>query len=100
LVLPSILNVHGKAKWELQWDDTAEIWAFGDYKHYSSLITLCFVFGVPSPKHTLDGAAVPAAFFEGRIADIKEYCMDDVLADMRVYRRMKSLAEITEVIRR
>lgn len=98
IALPQILAVQYAKPWELNWEDTAELWQFTDKKHYVSLITLAYVFGIPSPKTTLDGSQVPAAFYEGRIDDIKKYCLDDVLCLVRIWRKMKYEVEITDII--
>lgn len=99
LPLPSILNITGKPKWEIAWLDTAELWQFGDYSHYVSLITLCFVFKIPSPKQTLEGSEVPAAFYRGEIQLIANYCLDDTFALINVFRAMQNAAPIVHVKR-
>jgi DNA polymerase elongation subunit (family B) len=47
--LPEVLNTYGKKPWETNLVDTAQIWKFGQYKNYTSLATLCHLFGIPSP---------------------------------------------------
>ncbi|HEY0770939.1 MAG TPA: ribonuclease H-like domain-containing protein [Sphingobacteriaceae bacterium] len=99
-VLPPILNTRNKKPWDVLWECTAEMWSCTDKKHYVSLITMAYVFGIPSPKVTLDGSKVMAAWFEGKINEIKEYCIDDVFTLGRIHRKLLSLPDITEIIRK
>jgi hypothetical protein len=92
--LPDIFKVMGKKPWEINWIDTAELWQFTEKKHYVSLITLCFVFGIPTPKHDLEGAQVPAAFYRGEITRIATYCLDDVSALINGFRGLEGKAAI------
>jgi len=95
--LPPILNIIGKKPWEVNLDDTMEMWRFTDLKSYTSLITLCYCLKIESSKGDLDGSKVKDAFFDGKIEDIKKYCNLDVLALIRVWRRLKYLAPIEKV---
>lgn len=88
LVVPPILEIAGKKPWEIKLLDTQEMWQFGDFKGHTSLITLCHAFDVPSPKDDMDGSMVPAAFYAGKIKDIKQYCMNDVFSLANVHRKM------------
>lgn len=45
-----------------------------------SLLSLCTLLSVPSPKEAITGKEVPKAFFEGRIIEIKDYSERDVEA--------------------
>lgn len=86
--LPSILNVGSAKPWEVKWLDTVTEWQATDMKYYVSLITLAYVFGLPSPKEELEGAEVPKAYYDGRIQDIAKYCLNDVATLINVYRRI------------
>jgi DNA polymerase elongation subunit (family B) len=98
LPIPPLLNTEGQKPWEVRLLDTADIWRFGDSKYYASLISLAFAFGVQSPKGDMDGSQVGAAFREGRIEDIKQYCLRDVVALINVYRSMRNLNIIQNVV--
>lgn len=98
MALPNILNIGTKKPWEVAWDDTAVMWKFADFKSYTSLITLCYVFGVESPKQEIDGSQVAQAFLDGKIQTIKKYCMQDVRALIEVYRGINQLPTVTEII--
>ena len=50
LPLPKMLDIAGKKPWEIQHLDTMELWKFGDYKHYTSLELLTYIFDIPTPK--------------------------------------------------
>ncbi len=79
IALPGILNVRFKKPWETPWLDTIEMWQFSDRKHYVSLITLAYAFGLKSPKETMSGADVAPAFRAGEIKKIANYCLDDLI---------------------
>ena len=42
--LPFLLNIAGKKPWEIKHIDTMELWKFGDFKNYTSLNLLTYVF--------------------------------------------------------
>lgn len=85
IALPMILNVRFKKPWETPWLDTAEMWQFSDRKHYVSLITLAYAFGLKSPKETMSGADVAPAFRAGEIKKIANYCIDDLVTLVNSY---------------
>jgi len=98
LPIPPLLNTEGQKPWDLRLLDTADIWRFSDNKYYASLISLAYAFGIPSPKEDIDGSQVGTAFFEGRIEDIKKYCMRDVVTLINIYRCMRNLKVIEKVM--
>lgn len=49
---------------------------------------LCKALSIPTPKKGIDGSKVWDEVKAGRIADVAEYCADDVLATRAVHRRM------------
>ena len=80
LELPHILNLAGKKPWEVQHLDTMELWKFGDYKHYTSLILLTHVFNIPTPKDDISGADVWKVYWEEKdLHRIVNYCQKDVI---------------------
>ena len=70
LPLPPVLDIYGKKPWEVNHVDTLELWKFGDYKHFTSLNLLAHVFGIPSPKDSMDGSMVAKTFYEEK--DLKK----------------------------
>jgi 3'-5' exonuclease len=88
--LPSILDVAGKKPWETLYLDTMELWKFGDYKHYTSLNLLAYLFGIPSPKSDIDGSLVASVYWkEHDLSRIVRYCQQDVLTVVRLYLKFK-----------
>lgn len=88
LKIPNILNVAGKKPWEINHLDTMELWKFGDYKHYTSLELLTYIFGIPTPKDDIDGSEVAKVFYEEKDIDrIIVYCEKDVIATIQLVRK-------------
>jgi predicted PolB exonuclease-like 3'-5' exonuclease len=97
LKLPNLLNIAGKKPWEISHLDTMELWKFGDYKHYTSLELLTYIFDIPTPKDDIDGSQVAAVFYEeGDIDRIIKYCEKDVVATVQLMRRYSGLPLIHE----
>lgn len=90
--LPEMLNTAGKKPWEINHLDTMELWKFGDYKNYTSLELLTYVFDIPTPKDDIDGSQVAAVFYEEEDIDrIITYCEKDVIATIQLMRRYNQL---------
>jgi predicted PolB exonuclease-like 3'-5' exonuclease len=88
LKLPNLLNIAGKKPWEISHLDTMELWKFGDYKHYTSLELLTYIFDIPTPKDDIDGSQVASVFYEeGDIDRIIKYCEKDVIATVQLMLR-------------
>jgi 3'-5' exonuclease len=97
LRLPTCLDVAGKKPWEVSFLDTMELWKFGDYKHYTSLKQLTYIFGIPSPKEDIDGSQVAEVFWKERdLARIARYCERDVLAIAQLFLKYKGEPLIEE----
>jgi hypothetical protein len=80
LPLPDIVNIAGKKPWEVAHLDTMELWKFGDYKNYTSLVLLAAVFGIPTPKDDIDGSMVAEVYYkEKNLERIVHYCQRDTL---------------------
>jgi 3'-5' exonuclease len=83
-----MLNLAGKKPWEIAHLDTMELWKFGDYKHYTSLELLTYIFNIPTPKDDIDGSQVARVFYEeGDIDRIITYCEKDVIATIQLVHR-------------
>ncbi len=81
--LPKIFDIAGAKPWEMKemLIDTLQLWKFGDYKHYTSLVLLCELFNIPTPKDDIDGSEVCAIYWEENdINRIVRYCEKDTLA--------------------
>ena len=97
LRLPTILNTAGKKPWEVKHLDTMELWKFGDYKHYTSLELLTYVFNIPTPKDDIDGSQVAKVFYEDKDLDrIIIYCEKDVIATIQLFLRYQGLPLIDD----
>lgn len=97
MALPSILNLAGKKPWEIQHLDTMELWKFGDYKAYTSLALLCYVFKIPTPKDDISGADVARVYYEEQdLPRITTYCEKDVIALIQLFLRMNGEPLIDE----
>ena len=97
LGLPEVLNIAGKKPWEISHLDTLELWKFGDYKAYTSLALLCYVFNIPTPKDDISGADVSRVYYiEKDLKRIKKYCEKDVVALIQLFLRMKGSSLVDE----
>jgi uncharacterized protein YprB with RNaseH-like and TPR domain len=97
LKLPFILNVSGKKPWEIKHLDTMELWKFGDFKNYTSLDLLTYIFNIPTPKDDMDGSQVAKVFYEEKNLDrIIHYCEKDVIATIQLFRKYQGDSLIDE----
>ena len=95
--LPRVLDNSGKKPWEVNHLDTLELWKFGDYKHYTSLSLLAYIFGIPSPKSDMDGSMVAKTWWKDKnLSRIKSYCEQDVATLAQVILRFKSEPSIPD----
>lgn len=89
LKIPLLLDIAGKKPWEVNLLDTMELWKFGDYKSYTSLILLANVFGIPTPKDDIDGSMVYKVYWEEKnLERIVTYCQKDVLTVAQILLKM------------
>lgn len=97
LKLPFILNVAGKKPWEIKHLDTMELWKFGDFKNYTSLDLLTYIFNIPTPKDDMDGSQVAKVFYDEKNLDrIIHYCEKDVIATIQLFRKYQGDSIIDE----
>jgi DNA polymerase elongation subunit (family B) len=88
--LPESLNIAGKKPWDVKHLDTLELWKFGDYKNYTSLDLLAYLFNIPSPKDQIDGSMVHAVYWNDKdLERIKTYCEKDVITIAQLMLRYK-----------
>jgi uncharacterized protein YprB with RNaseH-like and TPR domain len=89
--LPYKLDLFGKKPWEVPHLDTMELWKFGDYKHFTSLILLAHILGIPSPKEDMDGSMVKDVFYEENdLNRIVSYCELDVVTTAQVFLKLRN----------
>jgi len=101
LEIPSILDTSGKKPWEVKNLDTMEMWKFGDYKSYTSLILLAGALGIKSPKDDIDGSQVWRVYWlENNLKRIVKYCEKDVITVAQILRKFKrqNLLEDEDII--
>ncbi len=97
LELPGLLDTAGKKPWEVNHVDTMELWKFGDFKNYTSLELLAYVFGIPSPKNDIDGSMVAGVYYEeDDLPRIVKYCERDVVTIIQLLLKFKSMPLIPE----
>ncbi|HPN72125.1 MAG TPA: ribonuclease H-like domain-containing protein, partial [Saprospiraceae bacterium] len=86
VTMPHMLDIAGKKPWQTeQLLDTLDLWRFGDIKGYTSLNLICAVLGIESPKTDMDGSKVgPVYYEEGDLERISSYCVEDVIATIKV----------------
>lgn len=90
--LPYVLDNAGKKPWEINLEDPAEMWKFGDFKHTASLDLLAHCFGIPSPKQDVCGADVGRLYWEDKeLMKIVIYCEGDVRTLAEVHKRIKQV---------
>jgi len=95
--LPEIFNTAGKKPWEIKNVDTMELWKFGDFKNYTSLNLLTYIFNIPSPKDDIDGSMVYETFYvEKDLQKIVHYCERDVIAVAQLLRAYNYLPLIED----
>jgi hypothetical protein len=89
--LPEKLDIGGKKPWEVKFLDTMELWKFGDYKNFSSLNLLAYIFNIPTPKDDIDGSQVADVYYnEKNLSRIVEYCEKDVLTVAQLFLRYRN----------
>ncbi|MCX7727887.1 MAG: ribonuclease H-like domain-containing protein [Bacteroidia bacterium] len=72
--------------------DTMDMWKFGDFKNYTSLDLLAYVFGLDSPKEELDGSMIAKVYYEDNNMDkIESYCKKDVVTLIEVYKKLNEI---------
>jgi len=95
--IPKILDTSGKKPWEVKHLDTMEMWKFGDYKSYTSLILLAAIFGIESPKDDIDGSQVGKIYWEENdLGRIEKYCKKDVITVAQILLKFKGMDMLME----
>ena len=82
-----IINTSVNAKaWDNKVFDTMT--QFAGFGKHISLDKLCLALGIPSPKCDMDGSMVSKYVADGRLNDVVEYCLQDIVATSACYKRM------------
>jgi predicted PolB exonuclease-like 3'-5' exonuclease len=69
--------------------DTMRRWSFGDRRNNTSLDDLAWAFGIESSKtEDVEGSKVFELYQAGKLAEIREYNLNDVRVTRKVYERM------------
>ena len=76
--------------------DVREVLAGNERHRRGSLDYFCAIFGIPSPKEHMNGAAVGEAYKQGRLEDIAQYCLADCRATGALYERIKPYYALPE----
>lgn len=85
LVPHPIVNMAVNSKsWDNKVFDTMT--QFAGYGNRISLEKLCLALNIESPKGEIDGSMVGKAVADGRIKEVSDYCIRDVVATRNVYR--------------
>ncbi len=88
--LPSCMDIAGLKPWQVNHQDTLELWRFGDYKNYTSLDLMAQILNVPSSKTDIDGSQVACTYWdENDLERITKYCLRDVYTTALVYMKLK-----------
>jgi uncharacterized protein YprB with RNaseH-like and TPR domain len=97
IAIPGILNNAGKKPWEVQHLDTMEMWKFGDFKSFTSLELLAYVFDIPTPKEDIDGSMVGDVYWKHKdLERIKIYCQKDVITLAQLILKFRNENLLTE----
>jgi predicted PolB exonuclease-like 3'-5' exonuclease len=97
LPIPTMLDIAGKKPWEVNLLDTMELWKFGDYKSFTSLVLLASAFGIPTPKDDIDGSMVWMVYWKEKdVERIKVYCQKDVITVAQILLKFRNLPLLDE----
>jgi hypothetical protein len=74
-----------------------ELWKFGDYKSFTSLVLLASAFGIPTPKDDIDGSMVWMVYWKEKdVERIKVYCQKDVITVAQILLKFRNLPLLDE----
>ena len=86
-ICPPVAIPFGAKPWDKSIADTMVMWN-PERDRRVSMDKLCRILGVPSPKGELDGSKVWDYVRAGRIKEVAEYCLGDVIAVRECHNRM------------
>jgi hypothetical protein len=74
-----------------------EMWKFGDFKSFTSLELLAYVFDIPTPKEDIDGSMVGDVYWKHKdLERIKIYCQKDVITLAQLILKFRNENLLTE----
>jgi hypothetical protein len=82
---PSMIPFNAKS-WSESIADTMTM--FAGFGNRISLVKLCRVLGIDSPKDGIDGSKVYDYLLDGKVNEVAEYCKRDIEATREAYRRL------------
>lgn len=82
-----LLDTNHLKPWEIPGIDLKEQWK-GNSFYPDSLLAVAVALGLPSPKSKMDGSEVGDYYYAGKIAQIVEYCENDVRTTANIYRKL------------
>ena len=94
--IPDKLHLQKVKPWENCLLDTYDIWKFGGWNG-ASLSLICDLLDIPSPKEAMKAGDVSAAYWAGKLEEIKEYCEGDVVATMNVMLKLSGMEIIKNI---
>lgn len=80
------IDVGDTKPWELQAIDLGKVWK-GQSFYPDSLTAVAAAMGLPNPKENLSGSEVSDAYYAGKIKEVEDYCVGDVLTVANLYRK-------------
>lgn len=84
----SSLDVGDTKPWELQSIDLGKLWKGNSY-YPDSMAAVAAALGLPNPKANMEGSEVTDAYYAGKIAEVIDYCVGDVLTEANIFRKFK-----------
>jgi predicted PolB exonuclease-like 3'-5' exonuclease len=89
-------HLHKLKPWETCLIDTKEVWSFGSWGNSARLGHLAEILDIPTPKDEIKGAEVNAAYWGGRLEEIKDYCEKDIKATANLLLRLSGIPIIED----
>ena len=84
-------HLHKLKPWETCLIDTKEVWSFGSWGNSARLGHLAEILNIPTPKDEVKGSEVNAAYWNGRLEEIKDYCEKDIRATANLLLRLSGI---------
>lgn len=96
--LHDMLDPSDVKPWLLKRIDLSKLWQQGSY-YPDSLAAVAAALGIKSPKGALAGKDVGTYFYAGRLPEIVDYCIEDVVATAQIYLRFAQKNPIRNVVK-
>lgn len=93
--IPPAMYAAGRKPWETNFLDTFELWKFGDYKHFTPLYLLGYIFGVSELIEDMEGSKIHEVYYlEANLEKIAEFSQHELATCAQLYRRFVGLPAI------